>query len=314
MVLALCQSENVSDSQSSRSFRSFALDVARLTARKHLFTKFRWTNFLQVMALSTTRLRKRRSRLVASGWPLVLLETWLFQSWAGYGLGGWNKIHFRSTPSRPSKRWMAWWLVKRPCRPKSSVPRSGCVRTWATSDLSVLSCFCSRSLMQQVCHFQKRDDKGDDKENFTNVYVWIPVWSELCPEISIFNAKDHIRFPASGCDATCHMSKVKNFPDDWDEDKIHSTFSDPAEDSLKIPTTSCKRERDVLATDSCPSCSALFQVSMVLFHPMRSARTAKLSANAVTTHVLCCWDIGQRNIWKVYGIYGYPIWLELFPA
>lgn len=41
----------------------------------------------------------------------------------------------------------------------------------------------------QVCHFQKRDDKGDDKENFTNVYV-------------------------------------KNFPDDWDEDKIHSTFSE----------------------------------------------------------------------------------------
>lgn len=33
------------------------------------------------------------------------------------------------------------------------------------------------------------------------------------------------------------MSKVKNFPDDWDEDKIHSTFSDPAEDSLKIPST-----------------------------------------------------------------------------
>ena len=32
------------------------------------------------------------------------------------------------------------------------------------------------------------------------------------------------------------MSKVKNFPDDWDEDKIHSTFSDPA-DSLKIPPT-----------------------------------------------------------------------------
>jgi len=41
----------------------------------------------------------------------------------------------------------------------------------------------------QVCHFQKRDDKGDDKENFTNVYV-------------------------------------KNFPADWDEDKIHSTFSE----------------------------------------------------------------------------------------
>lgn len=25
----------------------------------------------------------------------------------------------------------------------------------------------------QVCHFQKRDDKGDDKENFTNVYAGI---------------------------------------------------------------------------------------------------------------------------------------------